>query len=728
MATPKSMKSFRSWSSVDSVDPNDVRHLCEAESDPSAQKPSPGGRCVSTWTFSLIVLIISVFLLVGIFVGYYIRDGKNYSVPKDVPCDFTFRTDGFGPDRLEMIHENVMYLMSGERVRDTAGDMTSKNSQKSDSTLDKKMVKYISEHLKNSGLDKVETVKYIIEVTSPDPENPSSVTLTKNDQEILTLKYGSKGSAGQDNTIVKEEDPLIAVPGRAVGNLVYGFYGRRQDLYFVKKANITLKKNVLLLKIGRISILEKLRLAALEEVSGILLYQDPSDSPTSREELYFVSHQLNNKNFQIPIQVVSNRDAESLLKSLRNEGVIAPEEWKTAPGGIRQYMGIIPNKTISPVVVDLRVNVVQKEEVITVVIGSIYGDMEPDRFVVIGASREDPSESDEGDENLGLGTAHLLEMAQAFANIKYAEKWGPRRGVRFCSWGGGKEQKGLIEYLKANRYVFGAQTLAYIDLDLYIEKSLAHDAVFEASSSPALNRLIQHVLHQVPHPEDKQLTIADWQYNKPVNQFVSHGNLVVRNMLHRLGVPVVSVAYRVSLNSSDEETSAVLQDSLHHDQYHLAASRVISLVALHLVDDNHLPLNMINYTKFIHDVFARSLVDLSDAKEKVNVGKLQEYIDDLTRIGKAFENYVTSEVYTQIPLGSRRMNDIKMGVDKIMISPADFLYTSPLLYATAPDGSSYLIKEAISSAKISNDWTEVQRIVKTVNRAVQEVMSYLQLS
>ena len=56
--------------------------------------------------------------------------------------------------------------------------------------------------------------------------------------------------------------------------------------------------------------------------------------------------------------------------------------------------------------------------------------------------------SDEEDENLGLGTAHMLEMAQAFANIKFAEKWGPRRGVRFCSWGGGKEQRGLIEFLK----------------------------------------------------------------------------------------------------------------------------------------------------------------------------------------------------------------------------------------------------------------------------------------
>lgn len=120
MATPKSMKSFRSWNSVDSVDPNDVRRLYDSDSGPGAQKPAPG-RCVSTWTFSLVVLIISVFLLVGLFVGYYIRDGKNYSDSKTVPCDYTFRTDGFSLERLGMVHENVMYFMSGRRVMDTAG-------------------------------------------------------------------------------------------------------------------------------------------------------------------------------------------------------------------------------------------------------------------------------------------------------------------------------------------------------------------------------------------------------------------------------------------------------------------------------------------------------------------------------------------------------------------------------------------------------------------------------
>lgn len=48
---------------------------------------------------------------------------------------------------------------------------------------------------------------------------------------------------------------------------------------------------------------------------------------------------------------------------------------------------------------------------------------------------------------------------------------------------------------------------------------------------------------------------------------------------------------------------------------------------------------------------------------------LSNSIDNLSRIGKAFQDFVSSDVNKGIPLGIRRMNDIKMGVDKILTSP-----------------------------------------------------------
>lgn len=59
------------------------------------------------------------------------------------------------------------------------------------------------------------------------------------------------------------------------------------------------------------------------------------------------------------------------------------------------------------------------------------------------------------------------------------------------------------------------------------------------------NSGINFEIHQVPHPEDKQFTIADWQYDQPVNPFVSHGNQIIRNTLHSQGTVVISVGYSV---------------------------------------------------------------------------------------------------------------------------------------------------------------------------------------
>ena len=87
----------------------------------------------------------------------------------------------------------------------------------------------------------------------------------------------------------------------------------------------------------------------------------------------------------------------------------------------------------------------------------------------------------------------------------------------------------------------------------------------------------------------------------------------------------LNMALQISCNFwllQDNEDSAVLHDASHHDQYHLAATRVLSLVSLHLMDDNHLPYSLLNYTKFIHDVYGRSLIDLSKAEAVVDRGKI----------------------------------------------------------------------------------------------------------
>jgi hypothetical protein len=101
----------RTWTPVDTEDPSDVHRLCNTEQVETTRRT----RCISTWTFSLIVLAISVLFLLGLLVGYYIRESDN-----NTPCESDYEYDGgidiSDADKLEAIHNNIMYDISGDNV------------------------------------------------------------------------------------------------------------------------------------------------------------------------------------------------------------------------------------------------------------------------------------------------------------------------------------------------------------------------------------------------------------------------------------------------------------------------------------------------------------------------------------------------------------------------------------------------------------------------------------
>ena len=107
MATAGSFTKYRSWSTVESEDPNDIGRLYTPE-QPEQKKLK---KTYSTWAFSLIILSLSVVFLVGLLVGYYLKDSQK------VECTFGKRSDKFDSEKLYKVHENIMYFISNENVR-----------------------------------------------------------------------------------------------------------------------------------------------------------------------------------------------------------------------------------------------------------------------------------------------------------------------------------------------------------------------------------------------------------------------------------------------------------------------------------------------------------------------------------------------------------------------------------------------------------------------------------
>ena len=109
-------------------------------------------------------------------------------------------------------------------------------------------------------------------------------------------------------------------------------------------------------------------------------------------------------------------------------GMQAPRDWQ---GVTNASFNVGPGFNISNSTIRLEINnkIVMKS--IYNVIGTIYGQEEPDRYVLIGSHRDawlfgaaDPSS----------GTAALTEISRAVGKMLKGG-WRPRRTVKFCSWG-----------------------------------------------------------------------------------------------------------------------------------------------------------------------------------------------------------------------------------------------------------------------------------------------------
>ncbi|XP_043540878.1 transferrin receptor protein 2-like [Chiloscyllium plagiosum] len=61
------------------------------------------------------------------------------------------------------------------------------------------------------------------------------------------------------------------------GGLVYGYYGRNEDFETLKKHNVPVQGNIVILRVGRISFAEKVASAEQYGATGVLIYLDPSD-------------------------------------------------------------------------------------------------------------------------------------------------------------------------------------------------------------------------------------------------------------------------------------------------------------------------------------------------------------------------------------------------------------------------------------------------------------------
>ncbi|XP_071276434.1 LOW QUALITY PROTEIN: transferrin receptor protein 2-like [Agelaius tricolor] len=305
-----------------------------------------------------------------------------------------------------------------------------------------------------------------------------------------------------------------SAPGTATGGLVYGHYGRPQDLAELRARGVTVRGHLALLRLGRGSPAQQVSAMFAAGALGVLLYPDPRDTagpgggpglggghdphpvqegagdPFSRGFPSFRGHAPPGPPPGVPPIPAHPLSAATAMRLMRALGPpLAPPRWGV-PGGSLRFRPRPGGRRLQ-----LRVGAGTRPGTLTSVFGALRGRLEPDCYIIVGAQRDSLGP---GAAASGMGTALLLELARFFAAIG-REGFQLRRTLLFVSWDGAEfGHLGATEWLEGYPDLLHTKVAAYVSLDRPV---LGADR-FVVRTSPTLGPLIESALEQVESPNE----------------------------------------------------------------------------------------------------------------------------------------------------------------------------------------------------------------------------------
>ncbi|MEQ2188339.1 hypothetical protein GOODEAATRI_013922, partial [Goodea atripinnis] len=251
---------------------------------------------------------------------------------------------------------------------------------------------------------------HYVQLPMPDSNNPNTVDFGSDVKPAGYLAYSK--------------------PGRVEGRLVYGNYGRQEDLDFVQ-GRVDLKGSVLLLRAGKITFAQQVDNAARMGASAVLIYLDTKDyNLVTDTELYGHVHlgsgdpytpgfpSFNHTQFaptesaglpKIPAQTITANTAAALLRNIGGPEVDASTDFKGELKSVTYKLGGSQNITVER---------------------DAWG---------------------RGYTRATVGTSVLIELANAFHEMVKKDEFRPKRSIIFASWTAGEfGSVGATEWLEVS--------------------------------------------------------------------------------------------------------------------------------------------------------------------------------------------------------------------------------------------------------------------------------------
>uniref|UniRef100_A0A8C2Z6H9 Transferrin receptor 1b n=1 Tax=Cyclopterus lumpus TaxID=8103 RepID=A0A8C2Z6H9_CYCLU len=464
----------------------------------------------------------------------------------------------------------------------------------------------------------------------------------------------------------------LAYSANRTGKLVYGNYGRPEDLDVLQNNDVGLSGAVLLLRAGKISFAEQVENVASKGAAAVLIYPDSQDYDyVADTALYGHVHlgsgdpytpgfpSLNHTQFpptrssglpKIPAQTITATMASALL---HGPEPAAASGFKGGLASVSYSLGGVGNVTVE-------VNNVLVNTEIHNVFGVIKGFTDPDRYVVLGAQRDAWGK---GYAKATVGTSVLVELARAVHQMVEKDGFRPRRSLVFASWSAGEYGSvGATEWLESYMSSIDKRVVSYISLDGVVMGR----GSFMASASPLLYSLLENTMKEPMSLDD------------PAYPFLAFS-----------GIPSVSFHF-ISPNTEAYPYYGTDLDSMDHlayqtnhrtDEMAVAAAQFAGRVALRLVHDHLLRLDVSRYGDVVTGAVIRVYrrvqqlikVGVEKTLKDVNANWLNRARGAFQRAARRVNNDVRNTDLTD-EAACRILNDRIMTVEHTLLSP----YVSPL--------------------------------------------------
>uniref|UniRef100_A0A1A7YT03 Transferrin receptor protein 1 n=1 Tax=Iconisemion striatum TaxID=60296 RepID=A0A1A7YT03_9TELE len=547
----------------------------------------------------------------------------------------------------------------------------SKTSHRAGSPEDEELGNKVLQRFKEYGMNTWND-EHFVKVQDP-PTSGSNRILFKNDPEDRPkgfLSYSSNGS----------------VKGAAL----YACYGQESDFRSLRDKNINMIGRVMLVRAGKISFAEKVANAAKVNATAVLIYPDPTEyNIGDNTDLYGHVHlgsgdpytpgfpSFNHTQFppvessglpKILAQTITSGMATRILSKLGGQSL--PEGWEGF------YNLGNENDTIS-----VEVNNFLTEKKINNVFGVIKGFVDADRYVVIGAQRDAWGP---GFAASTVGTSVLVELARSISDMVENDGFKPRRSIVFASWSAGEYGSvGATEWLEGYLSSLGMKAFSYINLDGIVTGQNG----FKVAASPLMHTLVEKALNEVNNKDkslSSQFAKSDWESNilEPMQM-----DNAAYPFLAFSGIP--SMSFRFTSGSSSYRYFGTLLDtqeklntatSSQVPQLAETAGRFAGSIALRLVHDHLLQLNLMKYDKVIRSNVAKINAKIKGVQrmqpqmlpKALTVQWLISASGSYSRASRSLETDIQNSNLDDIEM-CRIINDRIMTVERNFLSP----YISP---------------------------------------------------